>query len=62
MDEDDNDGQARKISTNNQRGKVVRALLAPNTSIGQHFLKNPAVVDRYCMVMLLLTLLTCLVL
>jgi 18S rRNA (adenine1779-N6/adenine1780-N6)-dimethyltransferase len=26
-------------------GKTVRTLLAPNTSIGQHFLKNPAVVD-----------------
>lgn len=26
-------------------GNVVRTLLAPNTSIGQHFLKNPAVVD-----------------
>lgn len=25
--------------------KVVRTLLAPNTNIGQHFLKNPAVVD-----------------
>jgi len=24
---------------------TVRTLLAPNTSIGQHFLKNPAVVD-----------------
>ena len=23
----------------------VRTLLAPNTSIGQHFLKNPAIVD-----------------
>jgi len=26
-------------------GHTVRTLLAPNTSIGQHFLKNPAVVD-----------------
>jgi hypothetical protein len=26
-------------------GKVVRNLLTPDTSIGQHFLKNPAVVD-----------------
>jgi 18S rRNA (adenine1779-N6/adenine1780-N6)-dimethyltransferase len=26
-------------------GRAVRTLLAPNTSIGQHFLKNPAVVD-----------------
>lgn len=26
-------------------GHAVRTLLAPNTSIGQHFLKNPAVVD-----------------
>lgn len=26
-------------------GQTVRNLLAPNTSIGQHFLKNPAVVD-----------------
>lgn len=26
-------------------GQTVRTLLAPNTSIGQHFLKNPAVVD-----------------
>jgi len=25
--------------------RVVRTLLAPNTNIGQHFLKNPAVVD-----------------
>ncbi len=29
------------VSTN----ATTRALLAPNTSIGQHFLKNPAVVD-----------------
>lgn len=25
----------------------MRTLLAANTNIGQHFLKNPAVVDRY---------------
>ena len=25
--------------------QTVRTLLAPNTSIGQHFLKNPAIVD-----------------
>ena len=25
--------------------QTVRTLLTPNTSIGQHFLKNPAVVD-----------------
>ncbi len=25
--------------------QTVRTLLSPNTSIGQHFLKNPAVVD-----------------
>lgn len=28
-----------------QESHTVRTLLAPNTSIGQHFLKNPAVVD-----------------
>jgi 18S rRNA (adenine1779-N6/adenine1780-N6)-dimethyltransferase len=28
-----------------ERTQTVRTLLAPNTSIGQHFLKNPAVVD-----------------
>ena len=27
---------------------TVRTLLAPNTSIGQHFLKNPAVVESIC--------------
>lgn len=27
---------------------TVRTLLAPNTSIGQHFLRNPAVVDSIC--------------
>ena len=26
-------------------GHSVRTLLTPNTNIGQHFLKNPAVVD-----------------
>lgn len=30
---------------NESGGSVGRTLLAPNTSIGQHFLKNPAVVD-----------------
>lgn len=29
-------------------GKTQRTLLAPNTSIGQHFLKNPAVVESIC--------------
>jgi len=28
--------------------QTVRTLLAPNTSIGQHFLKNPAVVESIC--------------
>lgn len=28
--------------------QTVRTLLTPNTSIGQHFLKNPAVVDSIC--------------
>jgi len=28
------------------KAKTVRTLLTPNTSIGQHFLKNPAVVDK----------------
>jgi len=32
-------------NNNNQGQATVRTLLAPNTSIGQHFLKNPAVVD-----------------
>lgn len=33
-------------NNNNAQGQTtVRTLLAPNTSIGQHFLKNPAVVD-----------------
>jgi 18S rRNA (adenine1779-N6/adenine1780-N6)-dimethyltransferase len=27
------------------QGQTVRTLLAPNTGIGQHFLKNPAIVD-----------------
>jgi 18S rRNA (adenine1779-N6/adenine1780-N6)-dimethyltransferase len=38
----------RKVSDDGGGGgdtKTVRNLLAPNTSIGQHFLKNPAVVD-----------------
>ncbi|RYY71955.1 hypothetical protein EON63_21330 [archaeon] len=26
-------------------GRTARTLLSPNTSIGQHFLKNPAIVD-----------------
>lgn len=26
-------------------GTTVRTLLTPNTGIGQHFLKNPAIVD-----------------
>lgn len=30
---------------NDGEGHSVRTLLAPNTSIGQHFLKNPAIVD-----------------
>jgi 18S rRNA (adenine1779-N6/adenine1780-N6)-dimethyltransferase len=34
-----------KHHNNNQEVKEVRTLLAPNTTIGQHFLKNPAVVD-----------------
>jgi 18S rRNA (adenine1779-N6/adenine1780-N6)-dimethyltransferase len=29
----------------NEGSQTVRTLLAPNTSIGQHFLKNPAIVD-----------------
>jgi hypothetical protein len=32
-------------SNNNNNDRTVRTLLTPNTSIGQHFLKNPAVVD-----------------
>lgn len=32
-------------STNSSEGATVRTLLAPNTSIGQHFLKNPAIVN-----------------
>lgn len=32
-------------AANNTNSKVVRNLLTPDTSIGQHFLKNPAVVD-----------------
>lgn len=27
------------------KDQAVRTLLTPNTSIGQHFLKNPAIVD-----------------
>jgi 18S rRNA (adenine1779-N6/adenine1780-N6)-dimethyltransferase len=36
------DESDKKESSN---GQTVRTLLAPNTSIGQHFLKNPAVVE-----------------
>ena len=32
-------------SASSSGGNVGRTLLSPNTSIGQHFLKNPAVVD-----------------
>lgn len=32
-------------SAKEQSHTTVRTLLAPNTSIGQHFLKNPAIVD-----------------
>ena len=32
-------------TTSSSGGNVGRTLLSPNTSIGQHFLKNPAVVD-----------------
>jgi 18S rRNA (adenine1779-N6/adenine1780-N6)-dimethyltransferase len=33
-------------ASTSQAGATSRTLLAPNTSIGQHFLKNPAVVDQ----------------
>ena len=32
-------------SGENSSQSTMRTLLAPNTNIGQHFLKNPAVVD-----------------
>ena len=47
----------KKYSSNSSKGSSssssapaggshsVRTLLTPNTSIGQHFLKNPAIVD-----------------
>lgn len=40
-------GKNSKANKSEQGGSshTVRTLLAPNTSIGQHFLKNPAVVD-----------------
>lgn len=37
--------QGQQSSGGEQGGHTVRTLLSPNTSIGQHFLKNPAVVD-----------------
>ena len=40
---DANDSTAAAASSSG--GNVGRTLLSPNTSIGQHFLKNPAVVD-----------------
>lgn len=36
-----NEGKPAKDSSH-----TVRTLLTPNTSIGQHFLKNPAIVDN----------------
>lgn len=38
-------GSGGNHGENGQSQNTVRTLLAPNTSIGQHFLKNPAVVD-----------------
>jgi 18S rRNA (adenine1779-N6/adenine1780-N6)-dimethyltransferase len=38
-------GGAGTSSSGPRDGQAVRTLLAPNTSIGQHFLKNPAIVD-----------------
>lgn len=40
LDQNDSPG-----TTSSSGGNVGRTLLSPNTSIGQHFLKNPAVVD-----------------
>jgi len=40
-----NEGSGRNDGGGAAGGHTVRTLLAPNTSIGQHFLKNPAVVD-----------------
>jgi 18S rRNA (adenine1779-N6/adenine1780-N6)-dimethyltransferase len=37
--------RAREEEDSGNGTRVVRTLLAPNTNIGQHFLKNPAVVD-----------------
>jgi len=46
----DKKGSHRIDNNNNSSssGGTGRTLLAPNTSIGQHFLKNPAVVDSIC--------------
>lgn len=37
--------QDKGTDVQNGNNNTVRTLLTPNTSIGQHFLKNPAVVD-----------------
>ena len=41
-----------KSASGQSEEKTGRTLLAPNTSIGQHFLRNPAVVERYLIVVL----------
>ena len=41
-----------------QEDKTGRTLLAPNTSIGQHFLRNPAVVERCVLYVTLVLALT----
>ena len=44
-DNNSNDNISSYNTSNNNNDRTVRTLLTPNTSIGQHFLKNPAVVD-----------------
>lgn len=44
-DNNNNDNLSSYNTSNNNNDRTVRTLLTPNTSIGQHFLKNPAVVD-----------------
>jgi hypothetical protein len=39
-------GHAQAQGGQGEGGQSVRTLLAANTNLGQHFLRNPAVVDK----------------